>query len=329
MSVIWHTLWTLNQFRSMPVRVERAVLVFIAVASLAVADVERASPAQAGTELEARAYSGLGSWVDLYNKRPWRHPDRVVDEMASRGVQTIYLETSSYKFREGIVHPDAVGDYIEHAHANGMTVVAWYVPSFKRVSRDYRRSIAAITYASPTGQTFDSFALDIEATVVADVDERNERTTRLARALRDAVGDDYPLGAIVPDPVGSLYWTDFPYDKIGPLFDAFLPMSYFTFRVDGRHAVRRYIRATVRAMRDRTGRTDVPVHPIGGIADVAPLDETRAYVRGVFAEEAFGGSFYDFPLMRPRQWDVLKRLRSTRVEPPEPVPPPIGHPHLL
>jgi hypothetical protein len=147
-----------------------------------------------------RAYSGLGSWVDLYNERPWKQPAAVVDEMASRGVQTIYLETSSYKFGRGIVHPEAVGTYIDRAHAYGMSVVAWYVPSFKSIERDYRRSLAAIGYVSPTGQTFDSFALDIEVTVVGDVAERNERTRRLSRAIRSAVGEDYPLGAIVPIP---------------------------------------------------------------------------------------------------------------------------------
>jgi hypothetical protein len=282
-----------------------------------------------GTMAETRAFSGLGSWVDLYNRRPWRHPDQVVAEMAERGVQTIYLETSSYKFGKAIVHPAAVGDYLDLAHANGMTVVAWYVPDLKRIERDYRRALSAIGYASPTGQTFDAFALDIEVTVVSDVRVRNARTRQLSRAIRDTVGDDYPLGAIVPDPVGSVYWTDFPYGAVGRLFDVFMPMSYFTFRVDGPRAVRRYVRANVRAVRRET-RADAPVHPIGGIADSAPLNETKAYVRAVLAEAALGGSFYDFPTMRAAQWEPLQRLRETRAEPPEPTPPPIGgHRHAL
>lgn len=280
-------------------------------------------------DLEVRAYSGLGTWVDLYNERPWTHPEEVVAEMAARGVQTIYLETSSYKFRKAIVHPEAVGTYIDAAHDYGMTVVAWYLPSFKPVARDYRRSLAAIGYTSPTGQTFDSFALDIEATVVADVEERNERAVRLARAIRDAVGEDYPLAAIVPDPVGSLYWTEFPYAALAETVDAFLPMSYFTFRVDGAREVRRYIRANVRAVRERTGLPDAPVHPIGGIADVARTGEVRAYVRAVLDEQALGGSLYDFPLTTTRQWEVLQGLRETRVVPADPVPLPIGHRHLV
>lgn len=303
----------------------------VVVAALILAFPGATSRAQSPPEesVVARAYSGLGSWVDLYNKRPWKHPDQVVAEMASRGVQTIYLETSSYKFRKAIVHPEAVGTYIDLAHEYGMSVVAWYVPSFKPVDRDYRRSLAAIGYVSPTGQTFDSFALDIEVTVVGDVAERNARTRRLSRAIRSAVGDDYPLAAIVPDPVGSLYWTEFPYRALGAVYDVFLPMSYFTFRVDGAGDVRRYIRANVRAVRERTALPDVPVHPIGGIADVAPRDEVDAYVDAVFAEQAFGGSFYDFPIMRDGQWKPLQRLRSTRVETAEHEPPLFAHRHLL
>jgi hypothetical protein len=309
----------------------RIAITIVATAVSLIAGTGGPARAESGSDepVDVRAYSGLGSWVDLYNKRPWKHPEAVVAEMAADGVQTIYLETSSYKFRKSIVHPDAVGRYLDAAHENGMTVVAWYVPSFKPVERDYRRSVAAIGYVSPGGQTFDSFALDIEVTVVGDVRERNARTRRLSRAIRGAVGDDYPLGAIVPDPVGSLYWTDFPYAAVGRIYDVFLPMSYFTFRVDGGGEVRRYIRANVRAVRERSGLPDAPVHPIGGIADAARLDELRAYVRGVFAEQGFGGSFYDFPLMRAGQWRPLQQLRSTRVESEEPEPPLIGHRHLL
>ena len=307
----------------------KLTIVFIAAACLLALEGPSLAQAESEDHLAVRAYSGLGSWVDLYNKRPWKHPDQVVAEMASRGVQTIYLETSSYKFRKAIVHPEAVGTYIDLAHDYGMSVVAWYVPSFKPVERDYRRSLAAIGYVSPTGQTFDSFALDIEVTVVGDVKERNERTRRLSRSIRAAVGDDYPLGAIVPDPVGSVYWTDFPYDAAARIFDVFLPMSYFTFRVDGAREVRRYIRANVRAVRERTELPDAPVHPIGGIADAAARDEVDAYVDAVFAEQGLGGSLYDFPLMRAGQWEVVQELRSTRVEPEEPPPPLIGHRHVL
>ena len=257
-------------------------------------------------------YSGLGTWADLYNEKMWKHPGRVVEAMADRGVQTLYLETSSYKFKRAIVHPKATGKFLDLAHGAGMTVVAWYVPAFKPLKRDLRRVVAAIDFVSPGAGRFDSFALDIEATVVQDVAERNDRARRLSRAIRNYAGDAYPLGAIIPNPIGSVYWSDFPYRAIAKQYDVFLPMSYFTYRVDGARAVYRHVRSGIRAVHHRTNRPHAAIHPIGGIADAARTREVRAYVKAVFRGRALGGSLYDFPITRGKEWEALGRLRARR-----------------
>ena len=259
------------------------------------------------------AYSGLGTWVDLYNEKLWKHPTRVVEKIAAHGVQNLFLETSSYKFKRAIVHPNAVGKFLDLAHARGISVVAWYVPAFKPLKRDLRRVVAAAEFVSPNAGRFDSFALDIEATVVQDVSERNARVRRLSRSIRGYVGAAYPLGAIIPNPIGSLYWTEFPYKAVAKQYDVFLPMSYFTYRVNGANAVYKHVRAGIRAVHERTNLPHAAVHPIGGVADAATAKEVRAYVRAVFRGRALGGSLYDFPLTRQAQWDGLARLRSRRV----------------
>jgi hypothetical protein len=315
---------------------KRAALA-LALLTAAVLVAPGAPPVSAGPQSpsarEALAsYSGFGTWIDLYNERTWKHPEHVVDEMVTRGVQTLYLETSSYKFKKAIVHPNATGDFIDLAHANGMLVVAWYVPSFKPLKRDLRRVIAAIEYVSPGAGRFDSFALDIEATVVSDVDERNARVRRLSRAIREYTGSAYPLGAIVPNPIGSLYWTEFPYKAVAKSYDVFMPMSYFTYRVHGATAVYHHVRAGIRAVHRSTGQPHAAIHPIGGIADAARSKEVRAYVRAVFKGRALGGSFYDFPITTNAQWNVLARLRSLRVTPASSggtKAPPWRHQHLL
>jgi hypothetical protein len=272
-----------------------------------------AAPHAPAASVALAPYSGLGTWVDLYNEKVWKHPERVVDEMSERGVQTLYLETSSYKFKKAIVHPNATGDFIDLAHDAGITVVAWYVPSFKPLKRDLRRVVAALEFVSPNAGRFDSFALDIEATVVQDIDERNDRARRLSREIRNYAGDAYQLGAIIPNPIGSLYWSDFPYRAIAKQYDVFLPMSYFTYRVKGAKAVYRHVRAGIRAVHHRTNLPHAAIHPIGGIADAARAREVRAYVRAVFRGRALGGSFYDFPITRGAQWEALARLRSRRI----------------
>ena len=54
-------------------------------------------------------------------------------------------------------------DFIEACHAHGIKIVAWYLPGFRDLAKDYKRSAEAIEYRTPCGQKIDSFALDIEA----------------------------------------------------------------------------------------------------------------------------------------------------------------------
>src|SRR5206468_2176981 len=130
-----------------------------------------------------------------------------------------------------------LGRLVDAAHAAGLRVVAWYLPTLLYPARDLRRVLAALHFTTPAGGRFDSFALDIEASDVRTVSLRNARLAVLAAALRAAAGPAYPLGAIVPSAVGMelhpKYWPDFPYAQLRQSFDVFLPMAYFTYRVKG------------------------------------------------------------------------------------------------
>src|SRR3979490_2052748 len=84
-------------------------------------------------------YGGLGSWLDIFAGRPWSHPAPVVASAKARGVGTLYLQTSNYSQASDIVHPVALGRFVEAAHAAGLKVVAWYLPSFSNPALDSRR----------------------------------------------------------------------------------------------------------------------------------------------------------------------------------------------
>ena len=153
--------------------------------------------------------------------------------MAKRGVATLYFETSNYQMRQDIVNRARVARFVEAAHANGMQIVAWYLPSFRDLARDKRRSLAAINFKTPGGEQFDSFALDIESSLVKPAATRSARLVTLSRRLR-AAEPDLPLGAIVPAPRGMQrlpwYWPGFPFVQLAKTYDVFLPMGYFTYR---------------------------------------------------------------------------------------------------
>jgi hypothetical protein len=266
-------------------------------------------PARAAEAPIARpldAYRGLGTWVDIYNTRPYNRPRVAIRKMARKNVRTLFLQTGNYHSPNPIHRPRSVSTLIEAAHGKGIRVVAWYLPSYARLERDYRRSIAAIRFQTEHGQRFDSFALDIEATIVRDISTRNDRARRLAARLRGAVGSSYPMGAIVPE-AHALYWPDFPYDAMARRFDVFLPMAYFTFRTSSFHGVYRWVTDNIRAIRTATNLT-IPIHVIGGLAGDASLRETAAYVKSVVDQKTLGGSLYHFPSTRAEQWHRLQEV---------------------
>ncbi len=208
--------------------------------------------------------------------------------------------------------PGALGRILRSAHRHGIHVVAWYLPGFDDPQRDWRRIRAAVTHETRAGDRFDGFALDIEATEVRDITVRNRRTLRLSSRLRRLVGQRYPLGAIIPDPVTQRYWPRFPYAAVRARYDAILPMAYWTPHRRGATAVARYTRAAVRLIRARTGDPSVPVHVIGGLADRASTAEVGAFARAALTARASGASLYDAPITSASKWRRMRPLAAAR-----------------
>ncbi|HVF53770.1 MAG TPA: hypothetical protein VNC78_09225 [Actinomycetota bacterium] len=252
------------------------------------------------------AYRGLATWIDIYDKGPWKHPRVAVSKMADRGVQTLFLETGNYRIKSRMFRPARIETFIESAHEHGIEVVAWFVPSLKNLDRDLTRVRAALDFVTAGGQSFDSFALDIEATVERDIEQRNRNARRLSRRVRAAAGADYPLGAIIPE-AGALYWPGFPYSIVSEVFDVALPMAYFSYRTSGYAGVYDFIASNVAAVREGAG-PGMPVHVIGGIAEDSLRREVRAMVKAAADAATIGASLYDFPTTTRGQWEVLQDI---------------------
>jgi hypothetical protein len=257
-------------------------------------------------------YRGLGTWVDIYDDAQLAAPEATVAAAAARGVRTIYLETANFKQRSDLVRADRLSRVLDAAHARGIAVVAWYLPSFRAGGRDLRRALAAIRFRSAGGQAFDSFALDIEWSGVRPVALRNRRLLALSERLRHEAGPDYALGAIIPNPRGMElrldYWQPFPYAGLAGIYDAFVPMVYSTYRGDGPAVVRRDVGRSLEILRTATGRPDVPIHLIGGLGDELSPAEARAFARTVTTLRPHGWSLYDFSVTSPSAWAALGAL---------------------
>jgi hypothetical protein len=263
----------------------------------------------ASSPRDLTAYAGLGTWLDIYaNKSAWRDPGREVAAMARSGARTLYLETGNYKQTVDLIRRRAQGRFIDSAHAAGLRVVAWYLPSFANLRQDERRALAAIRFRSPSGEGFDGFALDIEATVVRSIPLRDRRLLQLSARLRSDVGPAYALGAIIPSPIGMSpsYWPGIPYRALARSYDVFLPMAYSTDRgVRGSRATLAYLSATVAAIRTGSGNPNIPIHLIGGLSGKMGATETAGFMHAVAACVPLGYSLYAFPTTDRAAWKAL------------------------
>ena len=282
-----------------------------------------ALPQAAAAKAPLRVYRGLGTWVDMYDARAWDDPEAAARDMRAHGVRTLYLETANYHLPAGsdtLFEPEKMGRLIEQCHARGISVVAWYLPGFKDPAKDYARSMAAIRFRTPAGQRFDSFALDIEASIVKDVKVRNSRLHTLSDRIRAQVGTSYPLGAIIPSPAGmeknATYWPGFPFKMLAGIYDVFVPMGYYTYHGDGYGNAYRDTTKNIEIIREETGRPTVPIHVIAGDAAKSSGSETTAYVRVLREHGALGGSMYDWATTTTTSWRALRAVRYNPVEDP-------------
>ncbi|MFL5767338.1 MAG: hypothetical protein ACJ758_05765 [Actinomycetota bacterium] len=257
-------------------------------------------------------FSGLGTWVDIYETSSWHHPKRTVKAMHAHGVRTLYLQTSNYTHKPAIVYRQATMRFLNYAHKDGMRVVAWYLPGLKQPDFEFQRIMAAINLRTKSGESFDGFALDIESPAVQPPSERTRRLIALSARVRAEVGSNYRLGAIIPSPRGMQkhpgYWPDFPYTQTASLYNAFLPMTYFTWRVSGESAAKKYSTMCINIIRRETSNASEPIHIIGGISNQATIPETKGFVSAVKEEHAWGASYYAFAGTSGGEWRVLRNV---------------------
>lgn len=256
------------------------------------------------------AYAGYGTWVDVYDFVPAMQAsggvpsltDDAVDEMAAAGVRTLYLQAAQLDERSPglLVDRVRVAQMLVRAHQAGLQVVGWYLPRLGDLDRDLAH-LQAIADFEVLGHRFDGVAVDIEWTEsVPDHAERSTKLVELSERLRAGVGSD-ALGAVVLPPVqleviNVNKWPDFPWRELEPLYDAWLPMGYWTVRTpeSGYQDGYVYTEENARRLRDNLGDDAAPVHVIGGIGDGVTAQQATDFAQAIEETGAIGGSIYDW-----------------------------------
>lgn len=274
------------------------------------------------------AFEGLGTWVDAYDwsreltrtAQPPVRPEHV-DDMAAKGVKTIYIQASmrSPKAPNAILSPDLLEQFIERAHAKNMYVVAWYLPRFEAPEQniDLLNTLQMKNFKTKSGQTFDAIAVDIEwVKSVPDHALRSSILVDYSQKLRQSLGRDYPVGAITMPPVQTevvnpRFWPGYPYEQLGPEYDVWMTMGYWTDRKQSsgwRHSYN-YTNENIRRLKARLG-PDAKIHPIGGIGNLSSAADYDGFVRSANENGAIGASIYDWATQAPDTWPVLKNAPS-------------------
>ncbi|NNE75115.1 MAG: hypothetical protein HKN26_15720 [Acidimicrobiales bacterium] len=280
-------------------------------------------------------YRGLGAWVDGFDFAPaYTGPNPPVtaadlEAMASNGVRTLYLQAS----RVGSRSPDVLENrfvlatFLQEAHRHDIAVVAWYLPKWTDDDADIDR-LRAMADFEAFGHRFDGVAVDIEWTDDGlEPTERGRRLVALSRKYREHLGDD-PLGAIVLPPVltdvvNEQFWPEFPWTELEPLYDVWLPMSYWSFRSEESGYDDGYVYNTesTERLRAHLGDPDAVVHAIGGIGGIdgvddpadpeeplARLEQFDDFARSIADTGALGGSVYDWRTLEPAARERLDEL---------------------
>lgn len=271
-------------------------------------EVERIPLVDGGDRLEA--FRGLSTWVDLYDLEI--EPESQAARAAAGGVQTIFVQTARFNSPADIHDPGRLGRLIEAAHDLGLQVMTWYIPDHLDHGRDLRRAKAAIEFTTPRGDRADAFGLDIEMEKLPDVAERSRRLLRLSAELREWVGPDYPMAAIVLPPLQldlrPRWWPGFPWAELRPHYDVFIPMSYSSYRGADPGTTHAWNLQNILQTRVRTGDPNLPIHMAGGIADRLP--HVDAFVSALRDGKVVGGGLYDLHTTPPTSWPRLRALRA-------------------
>lgn len=309
-----------------------AILDPIQVDVTAASRIERHEPAQRSVD----AYRGLGTWVDGFDFSPpyssTGTPPLVppaVNDMAEFGVQTLYIQSGRLDDRSPDVLEDRwiLTEFLMRSAQHDIAVVAWYLPKWTEDDEDLRHLVAAAEF-QVLGYQFDGVAVDIEWNEDGlEVDERNRRFIALSQQLRATMPGE-PIGAIVLPPVqtdviNTTFWPDFPWTEIAPLYDVWLPMSYWSFRTAPYGDGYTYNEESVRRLRTHLGDPDALVHPIGGIGGqidappsgtepyIARVDQLAGFADSLVDTNSIGGSIYDWLTLDESGRATMRNLFSS------------------
>lgn len=243
--------------------------------------------------------SGKGIWVNIWNYPA--NPDMYCETMKAKGIDTIYLQIARSN-TPAIYSPEKLNKILTAAHKRKLKVIGWTYVFLKDPIDDAKKFLKAVLYKSPTGETLDGMAADIEEVTNPKVIEK------FANYVRRAVGKDYPLIAITFSPVfrrGDP--KNYAWKTIANNFDIIAPMTYWHALKKNQSEKGAYIftAETISKIKQYTGNNNIPIHLIGD-GQKTSSSEIKGFLKA--AEDhgiSAGVSLYPMHVPKKHQIDTL------------------------
>lgn len=253
---------------------------------------------------------GKGMWLYLPEEVEGGDVDALVSRARQVGLTHVYVRTGSS--RAGFYAQAYLDQLLAKAHAGGIRVYGWDFTYLDDVDADVARSVAAITYTTPSGDRIDGFAADIE-TASEGTNLTADGAAAYGQRLREAVGPAYPLVAVVPRP-SPLNQARYPYEAVIPPFDAVAPMTYWLNRQPDSDVIND---VTLLAP---FGKPVIPIGQAydgfaeGGRAGPPPPEEIQRFMTAADQIGAVGVSFWSWQHVTHDIWDTIAAAPEFRWE---------------
>jgi hypothetical protein len=241
---------------------------------------------------------GPGVWANI-----WNYPTGDIDGycalLRSHGIRNVFLQTSRSNM-PAIAHPTELAQVIEACHRHKIRVIGWAYLELQNTDADADKMIAAAKFQSPRGERLDAIAPDLEKNLT------ESKITKFSQRLREQLGSNYPMIAVVYSPLNHYQEVAHtPWKVLANYYDVIAPMSYWNSRYQKLDAYD-YTVATVRTIRQMTGRPDIEVHVIGdGMGSGSGA--IHSFLRACKKAEATSASIYPNQKLTPEQLTTLSR----------------------
>lgn len=245
------------------------------------------------------AIEGTGMWIWQYSKTEGEDFAAIVDRAVAANLDHIWVRVGDS--RDGFYAAERMDTLVPLAHAAGLDVIGWGFPFLHDPVADAAWTAEVLDWRGPDGRGLDGFSPDIE-TSTEGVKLSSERAAVYLGLVRQHAGD-FPIHATVYPAVDWIMEAAYPFERIAPYVDSFVPMGYWMCEEPGAFTAQ-----SLQRLRDLR-----PVHMIGQAFGnryhgrrVAPSGaETLRFLDVAVREGAVGASLWVWQDMGQEQWDAL------------------------